>query len=42
MKKLEAQVIDLEALAYHKGSAFGALGKPEQPATELFENELHR
>lgn len=42
MKKLGAQVIDLEALAHHKGSAFGALGQPEQPGTEMFENELHR
>lgn len=32
------QVIDLEQLACHKGSAFGALGMPEQPGTEHFEN----
>ncbi len=31
-------VIDLEALANHKGSAFGAMGK--QPTQEMFENEL--
>jgi tRNA 2-selenouridine synthase len=36
------QVLDLEALAHHKGSAFGALGEPEQPSTEQFENELCR
>jgi len=36
------QVIDLEGLAHHKGSAFGALGEPEQPTTEQFENELCR
>lgn len=32
------QVIDLEALAHHKGSAFGRLG--EQPTQEMFENNL--
>ena len=37
---LGEQVIDLEGLAHHKGSAFGALGEPEQPSTEQFENEL--
>ncbi len=36
------QVIDLEGLAHHKGSAFGALGEEEQPSTEQFENELCR
>ena len=34
------QVIDLEKLARHKGSAFGALGQPEQPTQEQFENDL--
>lgn len=34
------QVIDLEKLAHHKGSAFGALGQTSQPTTEQFENEL--
>lgn len=33
-------VIDLEALAHHKGSAFGALGETEQPRQEMFENLL--
>ena len=32
------QVIDLEKLANHKGSAFGALGEEPQPTTEHFEN----
>lgn len=36
------QVIDLEGLANHKGSAFGALGESEQPSTEQFENDLSR
>jgi tRNA 2-selenouridine synthase len=30
------QVIDLESIANHKGSAFGALGQPPQPTTEHF------
>lgn len=34
------QVIDLEAIAHHKGSAFGALGEKPQPTYEHFENEL--
>ncbi len=33
-------VIDLENLASHKGSAFGALGMPVQPSQEMFENLL--
>jgi tRNA 2-selenouridine synthase len=33
-------MIDLEGLANHKGSAFGALGQPEQPKQEMFENLL--
>lgn len=33
-------VIDLEALARHKGSAFGDLGEQPQPRQEQFENEL--
>lgn len=35
------QIIDLEALAKHKGSAFGQLGNiPAQPSNEQWENEL--
>ncbi|MBL7924407.1 MAG: tRNA 2-selenouridine(34) synthase MnmH [Bacteroidia bacterium] len=34
------QVIDLEQLASHKGSAFGLLGMPPQPSQEQFENLL--
>ena len=36
------QVIDLEGLAGHKGSAFGNLGLPPQPTTEHFQNLLFR
>lgn len=32
--------IDLEAIAKHKGSAFGALGQGAQPSQEMFENLL--
>ena len=38
LKNSGEQIIDLEALANHKGSAFGALGQPVQPSTEHFEN----
>ncbi len=31
-------VIDLEGLANHRGSSFGALGLPDQPTTEHYEN----
>ena len=33
-------VLDLEGLACHKGSAFGAIGQPTQPTQEQFENTL--
>lgn len=40
LQQLGEQVIDLEGLAHHKGSAFGDLGEPAQPSTEMFENLL--
>ena len=40
MAELGEQVINLEKLAAHKGSAFGALGEKPQPSQEQFENEL--
>jgi tRNA 2-selenouridine synthase len=40
LHKSGEQVIDLEGLAHHKGSAFGALGEAEQPSTEQFENDI--
>ena len=40
LKSAGEQVIDLEHLASHKGSAFGLLGMPEQPSQEQFENML--
>lgn len=41
LEKEGEQVIDLEGLANHKGSAFGALGQSEQPSTEHFTNLIH-
>ena len=35
------QVLDLEAIAHHRGSAFGALGQEPQPSVEQFENNLY-
>jgi tRNA 2-selenouridine synthase len=40
LKKFKAHVIDLEGIANHKGSAFGAIGQPAQPSQEMFENQL--
>jgi tRNA 2-selenouridine synthase len=40
LRQLGEQVIDLEGLAHHKGSAFGALGEAPQPTVEQFENDL--
>lgn len=37
---IKYQVIDLEGLANHKGSAFGFIGQNPQPTTEQFENNL--
>lgn len=34
------QIVDLEKLAHHKGSALGALGMPPQNSNEMFENTL--
>jgi tRNA 2-selenouridine synthase len=41
LKNHGEQVIDLESLANHKGSAFGSLGQPPQPSTEHFANLLY-
>ncbi len=40
LRELGEQVVDLEGLAQHKGSAFGGLGQAPQPSTEHFENVL--
>ena len=38
LRNVNVNVIDLEGLANHKGSALGALGLPAQPKNEHFEN----
>jgi tRNA 2-selenouridine synthase len=40
LKRMGKAVIDLEGLANHKGSAFGAFGEKPQPSQEMFENLL--
>lgn len=40
LQHLQEQVIDLEGLAHHKGSAFGGLGELPQPSQQQFENQL--
>ena len=40
IQKQGALAIDLEGLASHKGSAFGAINMPPQPGQEMFENML--
>lgn len=42
LKKEGENVVDLEDLAKHKGSAFGNIGMPAQPSQEMFENLLSR
>lgn len=42
LAKLGEQVIDMEALAHHKGSAFGRIGELPQPTTEQFGNNLYQ
>jgi len=41
LKSTGHQIIDLEGLANHKGSAFGALSELPQPSTEQFANNLY-
>lgn len=40
LARRQEAVLDLEGLAHHKGSSFGAIGQAPQPTTEQFENEL--
>lgn len=42
LQELGQQILDLEALANHRGSAFGGIGLDGQPTAEHFENELFR
>jgi len=40
IEKTNEQMLDLEGIANHKGSAFGALGQNDQPSVQQFENDL--
>lgn len=40
LAKEEKSILDLEAIANHKGSALGAIGLSPQPSQEMFENLL--
>ena len=40
LQKQNKTIVDLEALANHKGSAFGAIENMPQPGQEMFENML--
>ena len=40
LDKYNYQIIDLEALACHRGSTFGGLGMKKQPSNEKFENMI--
>ncbi|MEB3359707.1 MAG: tRNA 2-selenouridine(34) synthase MnmH [Synechococcales bacterium] len=40
LAELGEQVLDLEAIAHHRGSSYGNLGLPPQPSTEHFENRV--
>ena len=42
MEQMGEQIINLEKIARHKGSAFGALGQEKQTSTEQFENNLYK
>ncbi len=42
LQKRGHQVLDLEGLAKHKGSAFGGIGQGDQPTVEQFGNNLHQ
>lgn len=41
LKNAGEQIIDLEGIAHHKGSAFGFIGELPQPTVEQFENNLY-
>ncbi|MBS1771710.1 MAG: tRNA 2-selenouridine(34) synthase MnmH [Bacteroidetes bacterium] len=40
LHQIDGNFIDLEALAVHRGSAFGAIKDKQQPSQEMFENLL--
>lgn len=40
LHKMSGNIVDLEAIAGHRGSAFGAIAGVVQPSQEMFENRL--
>ncbi|HEX8348447.1 MAG TPA: tRNA 2-selenouridine(34) synthase MnmH, partial [Hymenobacter sp.] len=40
LARQQQAIVDLEGVANHKGSSFGAIGLPPQPTSEQFENDL--
>jgi tRNA 2-selenouridine synthase len=40
LEKLGEQIVDLEAVAHHKGSSYGSINEMPQPTSEQFENNL--
>ncbi|MBU1013865.1 MAG: tRNA 2-selenouridine(34) synthase MnmH [Bacteroidetes bacterium] len=41
LREKAQQVIDLEGIAHHRGSAFGGISMGKQPSVEQFENNLY-
>ncbi len=41
LSRMGEQVLDLEGIANHRGSAFGSFGKGEQPSSEHFSNLIY-
>ena len=41
LNNMGEQILDLESIAHHKGSAFGDLGQEKQPTNEQFENDVY-
>jgi tRNA 2-selenouridine synthase len=41
LKQMGEQILDLEGLASHRGSAFGHIGMPPQPTSAQFQNDLY-
>jgi tRNA 2-selenouridine synthase len=41
LRSIGEQVLDLEALANHRGSAFGGLGQEIQPSSSMFHNMIY-
>jgi tRNA 2-selenouridine synthase len=42
LRRMGEQILDLEGLANHRGSAFGHMGMDPQPTSAQFQNDLYR